>query len=90
MWSDAKGFGVLGTTAYRTGFTAGGRCAKLELTAVVDPLRSVGDPDDRRGPRAAERYRFGVETMERQRDPRDHRSTILRVQRTTAQRELGL
>jgi DUF3037 family protein len=36
--------------------------AKLELTAVVEPERLVGgDEDD-----AAERYRFGVETMESQ------------------------
>ena len=36
--------------------------AKLELTAVVEPLRTVSDAQDE----AAERYRFGVEAMERQ------------------------
>jgi hypothetical protein len=36
--------------------------AKLELTAVVEPLRSVSDAEDE----AMERYRFGVEAMERQ------------------------
>jgi hypothetical protein len=36
--------------------------AKLELTAVVEPLRSVSDTEDE----AMERYRFGVEAMERQ------------------------
>jgi hypothetical protein len=36
--------------------------AKLELTAIVEPLRSVSGEDDE----ATERYRFGVEAMERQ------------------------
>jgi len=36
--------------------------ARLELTAVVEPLRSVSDTEDE----AMERYRFGVEAMERQ------------------------
>ena len=36
--------------------------AKLELTAVVEPLRAVSDAEDE----AMERYRFGVEAMERQ------------------------
>jgi hypothetical protein len=36
--------------------------AKLELTAVVEPLRAVSDVEDE----AMERYRFGVEAMERQ------------------------
>jgi len=35
--------------------------ATLELTAVVEPLKSVSDNDD-----TMERYRFGVEAMERQ------------------------
>jgi hypothetical protein len=35
---------------------------KLELTAVVEPLRAVSDTEDE----AMERYRFGVEAMERQ------------------------
>jgi hypothetical protein len=36
--------------------------AKLELTAIVEPLRTVSDTEDE----AMERYRFGVEAMERQ------------------------
>jgi hypothetical protein len=36
--------------------------ARLELTAVVEPLRMVSDTEDE----AMERYRFGVEAMERQ------------------------
>jgi hypothetical protein len=36
--------------------------ARLELTAVVEPLRAVSDAEDE----AMERYRFGVEAMERQ------------------------
>lgn len=36
--------------------------ARLELTAVVEPLRAVSDVEDE----AMERYRFGVEAMERQ------------------------
>jgi hypothetical protein len=36
--------------------------ARLELTAVVEPLRAVSDTEDE----AQERYRFGVEAMERQ------------------------
>ncbi|HEX3967537.1 MAG TPA: DUF3037 domain-containing protein [Edaphobacter sp.] len=36
--------------------------AKLELTAIVEALRSVSDTEDE----AMERYRFGVEAMERQ------------------------
>ena len=36
--------------------------ARLELTAVVEPLRTVSDLEDE----AMERYRFGVEAMERQ------------------------
>jgi hypothetical protein len=36
--------------------------AKLELTAVVEPLRTVTEAEDE----AMERYRFGVEAMERQ------------------------
>ena len=34
--------------------------AKLELTAIVEPLRKLGDVEE-----AVERYRFGVEAMER-------------------------
>jgi hypothetical protein len=36
--------------------------ASLELTAVVEPLRSVSADEDE----ATERYRFGIETMEQQ------------------------
>jgi hypothetical protein len=36
--------------------------AKLELTAVIEPLRAVSDAEDE----SMERYRFGVEAMERQ------------------------
>jgi Protein of unknown function (DUF3037) len=36
--------------------------ARLELTAIVEPLRSVSNAEDE----AMERYRFGVEAMERQ------------------------
>jgi Protein of unknown function (DUF3037) len=36
--------------------------ARLELTAVVEPLRAVSDMEDE----VMERYRFGVEAMERQ------------------------
>jgi hypothetical protein len=36
--------------------------ARLELTAIVEPLRSLSDTEDE----AMERYRFGVEAMERQ------------------------
>ena len=36
--------------------------ATLELTAVVEPLREVSDLEDE----AMERYRFGVDAMERE------------------------
>ena len=36
--------------------------ARLELTAIVEPLRAVSNTEDE----AMERYRFGVEAMERQ------------------------
>jgi hypothetical protein len=36
--------------------------ARLELTAIVEPLRAVSDTEDE----AMERYRFGVEAMEKQ------------------------
>jgi len=39
--------------------------AKLELTAVVEPLRAVSDADSPED-ESAERYRFGVEAMERE------------------------
>jgi len=43
--------------------------ARLELTAVVEPLRAVSDEDEEKhefADESAERYRFGVETMESQ------------------------
>lgn len=43
--------------------------ARLELTAVVEPLRSVSDEDEEKHEfedESVERYRFGVETMESQ------------------------
>jgi hypothetical protein len=36
--------------------------ARLELTAVVEPLRTISDAEDE----AMERYRFGIEAMERE------------------------
>ena len=36
--------------------------ARLELTAIVEPLRAVSNTEDE----AMERYRFGIEAMERQ------------------------
>jgi hypothetical protein len=36
--------------------------SRLELTAIVESLRAVSDTEDE----AMERYRFGVEAMERQ------------------------
>ena len=62
--------------------------AKLELTAVVEPLRSVGSVDDA-SDEATERYRFGVETMERQEIRVVTLSDLARAA-ATAQRELGL
>ena len=62
--------------------------AKLELTAVVEPLRSVGSVDDA-SDEATERYRFGVETMERQEIRVVTLSDLVRAA-ATAQRELGL
>jgi uncharacterized protein (DUF2126 family) len=43
--------------------------ARLELTAVVEPLRAVSDEDQEKHEfedESVERYRFGVETMESQ------------------------
>ncbi len=39
--------------------------ARLELTAVIEPLRDVGDPEDETSD-AMQRYRFGVAMMEDQ------------------------
>jgi len=65
--------------------------AKLELTAVVEPLRLVGTVDDLTAAmdEGAERYRFGVETMERQ-EIRVVTLNDLARAAATAQRELGL
>jgi hypothetical protein len=62
--------------------------AKLELTAVVEPLRLVGDADAEND-EDTERYRFGVETMERQ-EIRVVTLNDLARAAATAQRELGL
>ena len=62
--------------------------AKLELTAVVEPLRSVANADDA-SDESTERYRFGVETMERQEIRVVTLSDLARAA-ATAQRELGL
>ncbi len=63
--------------------------AKLDLTAVVEPLRAIdgegGEDDDE----STERYRFGVETMERQ-EIRVVTLNDLARAAATAQRELGL
>lgn len=43
--------------------------ARLELTAVVEPLRAISDNDEEKhefADESVERYRFGVETMESQ------------------------
>jgi hypothetical protein len=62
--------------------------AKLELTAVVEPLRNVANADDA-GDESTERYRFGVETMEKQEIRVVTLSDLARAA-ATAQRELGL
>jgi hypothetical protein len=59
--------------------------ARLELTAVVEPLRMVAAEDNE----ASERYRFGVETMERQ-EIRVVTLNDLARAAETARRELGL
>ncbi len=56
----------------------------LELTAVVEPLRTISDIEDE----AQERYRFGVETME-QREIRVVTLNDLARVATTARHELG-
>ena len=62
--------------------------AGLELTAVVEPLRAVGNVDDETDEGVA-RYRFGVEAMERQQIRVVTLSDLARAA-VTAQRELGL
>ncbi len=59
--------------------------AGLELTAVVEPRRTLAAEDGD----ALERYRFGVETMERQEIRVVTLSDLARVA-VTAQRELGV
>lgn len=59
----------------------------LELTAVVEPLRNVSDDAD---DEAGERYRFGVETMERDRMIRVVTINDLARVAATARHELGL
>ena len=63
--------------------------ATLELTAVVEPLRTVAGVDADESDERAERYRFGVETMERQ-EIRVVTLNDLARAAATAQRELGL
>ena len=64
--------------------------AKLELTAVVEPLRQLEEIDDEaESTEGVERYRFGVETMERQ-EIRVVTLNDLARAAATAQRELGL
>ena len=82
----AKGF-AFSAPQLRTGF-ARIEEAKLELTAVVEPLRSVGDPEDEED-ESVERYRFGVETMERS-EIRVVTVNDLAGVAETARRELGL
>jgi hypothetical protein len=62
--------------------------AGLELTAVVEPLRAVGDVDDEDNEGVA-RYRFGVEAMEREQIRVVTLNDLARAA-VTAQRELGL
>jgi hypothetical protein len=63
--------------------------AKLELTAVVEPLRAINGESSEDGDESIERYRFGVETMERQ-EIRVVTLNDLARAAATAQRELGL
>jgi len=62
--------------------------ARLELTAVVEPLRSVGDVENE-DDEGTQRYRFGVDTMERQ-EIRVVTLNDLTRAAATAHRELGL
>ena len=59
--------------------------ATLEFTAVVEPLKSVSEGDDE----AYERYRFGVESMEREAIRVVTLNDLARAAET-AKRELGL
>jgi hypothetical protein len=62
--------------------------ADCELTAVVEPLRVIGDGGNQ-GDEASDRYRFGIETMERQLIRVITLNDLARAA-STAQRELGL
>ena len=64
---------------------------RLELTAVVEPLRSLPGFEDgvEMEDEASERYAFGVSTMERQ-EIRVVTLNDLARAAATAQRELGL
>ena len=59
--------------------------ARLELTAVIEPLRSVSELEDE----ASETYAFGVDAMERQQIRVITLNDLARAA-ATAQRELGL
>ena len=61
--------------------------ADLELTAVVEPLRSVSS--DSEASESLERYRFGVEAMEREAIRVVTIADLARVAET-ARRELGV
>jgi hypothetical protein len=63
--------------------------ARLELTAVVEPLRQLTAVDEDDNSEGVERYRFGVETMERQQIRVLTINDLARAA-VTAQRELGL
>jgi len=62
--------------------------AQLRLSAVVEPLRMLGNPEDESN-EDIQRYRFGVEAMEAQ-EIRVITVNDLRGAAETAQRELGL
>jgi hypothetical protein len=59
--------------------------AKLELTAVVEPLKAISEGEDE----AFERYRFGVDAMEREAIRVVTVNDLVRAAET-AKRELGL
>lgn len=63
--------------------------AGLHLTAVVEPLRSLHEVDERLDDEATERYRFGVEAMERE-DIRVVTMNDVSRMAETAKRELGI
>lgn len=66
--------------------------AKLELTAIVEPLRTIAPVDDEAAApedEATERYRFGIDTMERQQIRVVTLNDLARAAQT-ARLELGL